>query len=68
MMIELAFVACIATEPDTCRNKSLLYMDVPVMACLMQGQAQLASWTEQHPGWEIKSWRCQVHDTRTAEI
>jgi hypothetical protein len=58
-MIELAFIACLAGSPSTCKAQSLLYVDVPLMLCLMQGQAQLATWTEHNPGWHIEKWACR---------
>ena len=60
-MIELIFVACLATEPAQCENKALQFAeDLTPMACLMGAQPQLAQWTNQHPKWRIKSWKCQT--------
>ena len=67
-MIELAFVACLAFDRETCRKERLLYSDVGVMLCLMQGQARLAEWSGSHPGWTIETWSCRFHDPGRAEI
>lgn len=59
-MIELLFVACLATAPDQCRERSLVFTDITPMQCLMGAQPELAKWTNQHPNLEIKSWRCRT--------
>lgn len=61
-MIELAFVACLAATPSNCEDHSLLYTDVSLMVCALQGQAELAAWTDVHPGWRIERWTCRTHD------
>lgn len=66
-MIELAFVACLAGSQSTCEDHSLLYADVSLMLCVMQGQAQLAAWAEHHPGWDIRRWTCRPHPSAQAE-
>ena len=58
-MIELLFVACLATAPDNCRDRSLVFQDVTQMQCLMGAQPELAKWVAQHPNQQIKSWRCK---------
>ncbi|WP_299672022.1 hypothetical protein [uncultured Roseobacter sp.] len=59
-MIELLFVACLATAPEECRERSLLFTDISPMQCLMGAQPELAKWTASHPNQEIKSWRCRT--------
>lgn len=59
-MIELLFVACLASAPTDCRERSLVFADVTPNECLMGAQPELAKWINQHPGHMIKSWRCQV--------
>lgn len=61
-MIELAFVACLAATPSTCRDHTLLFTNTSLMLCVLRGQMQLAIWTEVHPGWEIESWSCRSLD------
>lgn len=67
-MIELIFMACLATMPDHCRERSLLFSDITVGICTMQSQAVLADWSSRHPGWRISRWACRPHDTAQARI
>lgn len=59
-MIELLFVACLANAPEECSERALMFTDVSPMACLMGAQPELAKWTNTHPGYEIKSFRCKT--------
>jgi hypothetical protein len=67
-MIELAFVACLILDGETCQRQSFLYSDVGVMLCMMRGQARLAEWSGAHPGWTIEKWSCRFHDPSRADI
>ncbi|SFD63272.1 hypothetical protein [Roseivivax sediminis] len=64
-MIELVFIACLASAPDECRERSLMFTDVTPRQCLMGAQPELARWVGAHPGYRIASWACR--DARTAE-
>lgn len=59
-MIELLFVACLASAPDECRERSLVFSDITPMQCLMGAQPELARWSAGNPHMEIRSWRCQA--------
>lgn len=64
-MIELFFVTCLATAPDQCRDRSLLYAaETGVMTCLMMGQAELARWAATHPNETVTQWKCRQADRR----
>lgn len=67
MMVELFFVACLTSVPETCRDESLLYVEVPLMLCVLQGQAQLAAWVERNPDWKVERWSCGPHDPTRLE-
>jgi hypothetical protein len=66
-MIELVFAACLVAEVDRCQTHSLLFQDISMMTCMVQGQARLAEWSEAYPGWQIKKWRCQWHKVSRVE-
>jgi len=59
-MIELLFVACLATSPDDCNENSLLYSDVTPMMCVMGAQPELAKWIQTHPQYKVTSWKCRM--------
>lgn len=59
-MIELLFVACLATAPEECHERSLVFTDATPMQCLMAAQPELAKWSMARPNMEIRRWRCQV--------
>ena len=58
-MIELVFVACLAGAPQTCREHSLLYVDITPTVCLMGAQAELAKWANTHANQTITNWKCR---------
>jgi hypothetical protein len=60
-MIELVFVACLIARPQACEEKTLSFLaqGSGPMACIMEAPPTLASWTGEHPGFRISSWRCQ---------
>ncbi|WP_299814772.1 hypothetical protein [uncultured Jannaschia sp.] len=61
-MIELMFLACLNASVVECRRESLLFTELPLAACMMRGQTQLADWTATHPGWTVARWSCRPHD------
>ncbi|NIZ09396.1 hypothetical protein [Pseudooceanicola sp. HF7] len=64
-MIELLFVTCMAAtapQSEACRERSLLFTDVTPMMCMMGAQPQLAKWVQEHPGEQVRSWKCRVVD------
>ena len=67
-MIELSFVVCLAAAPSDCRTERLQFVNVSPMTCLVGAQAQLASWQERHPGWEIRRWTCRTRDPSSAAL
>lgn len=60
-MIELLFVACLSGEPQSCRDRSMVFTsDIGLMGCMMGAQAQLAKWAQSHPGQSISGWKCRM--------
>jgi hypothetical protein len=58
-MIELLFVACLSTAPDRCEERSLLYLDISPLTCMIRAQPELAKWTETHPAFTVTRWSCR---------
>lgn len=57
-VIALAFVACLASDPATCRQEHrLLAPPATPTTCLIAAQPLMARWTAAHPGWDVRSWR-----------
>lgn len=68
-MIELVFIACLATQPATCEERALTFAAGPsLFACLHGAQPQLARWSESHPKWRIRRWSCQQAGARGLPI
>lgn len=67
-MIELVFLVCLNTAPDVCEERSLLFVDVSPMTCMMGAQPELAKWTATHQRWHIERWSCRIPNTRSAEL
>lgn len=60
-MIELVFVACMIARPDACEERILSFLSQSgsPMACVLEAPPTLATWSGEHPGYRIDSWRCQ---------
>lgn len=66
-MMELVLVVCLQAAPDRCEERSIgLYPDMTAMACIAQGQPQIAGWIETHPGVRVARWTCR--GTRDREM
>lgn len=58
-MVELLILACLATHPERCEGFRVpFYAPVSAFECMLQGQIYLQDWTEDHPAWRVKGWRC----------
>lgn len=67
-MIELIFLACVANTPNSCEEHAMQYINITPMTCLIGAQPQLAKWTNEHPNWTVKSWKCQHVSQREVRI
>jgi len=67
-MIELLFVACMASGAERCEEHSLLFQDMPLQVCTLRAQVVLADWAGQHPDWRIEEWRCLVAGSRPESV
>ena len=67
-MIKIVFLACLAGDPNVCEERSLLYLDMPMMFCVLRAQSELALWHESHPKWQVRNWSCRPVDRRDANI
>ena len=65
MFIELAFVACLISAEEQCKEEKILAVEGTLLGCIVNAQAELAAWNQRYPGWQIKEFSCRY--TRTAE-
>ncbi|HMN38582.1 MAG TPA: hypothetical protein PKD49_12860 [Hyphomicrobium sp.] len=58
-MLAIILSACLANEPSVCREyKIQLQEQMDTLSCAMYAPPYLVPWSEEHPGWQIKRWRC----------
>ena len=59
-MIEVVALVCSIQAPLRCKDVRLTFAanSVTPQQCMMYGQMELAKWTEGHPNWQIKKWKC----------
>lgn len=60
MMVELLFIACLSKDLSSCEQRSLVYVSMPPRVCLTRGEAELAKWSEDNPGYSIQRWSCRM--------
>lgn len=59
-MIVLVLSVCLAADPDRCKDVNLTFSadGLTPYECVMRAQPELAKWIGEHPGWQVKKWRC----------
>lgn len=58
-MLAIILSACLANDPSVCKDyKITLDTDIDPTRCAMDAPPHFAQWVEEHPGWQIKKWRC----------
>ena len=69
MLLELAFVACLAradgkADPNQCRDFGIAFSEenLTPYQCTMQGQGELAKWALEHPTYIITKFGCRRVD------
>ena len=61
-MIELVILACLAAAPSDCRETRLSYSsaEVSLLTCMQSGHFEVARWQTEHPGLQVKRWKCNT--------
>jgi hypothetical protein len=60
-MLAIIISACLVHEPNVCKDyKVPLMFDVSSEMCMLHAPPHFAKWAEDHPGWQIKRWRCSA--------
>lgn len=51
---------CLLASPNACKQEELhtIAAGGPPMACLVEGQGDVARWADTHPQWRVVSWKC----------
>jgi hypothetical protein len=58
-MLAIVISACLVTDPGVCKNYRLpLALDIDPAKCALWAPPHFAQWSEEHPGWQIRRWRC----------
>jgi hypothetical protein len=58
-MLAIILSACMANDPNVCKDYKIpLADDVDPTRCAMFAPPHFAHWADEHPGWQIKKWRC----------
>jgi hypothetical protein len=58
-MIAIILSACMANQPAVCRDYRIpLHANADPTHCAAHAPPYFAQWSNEHPGWQIKRWRC----------
>ncbi len=60
-MIAIIISACLISDPEVCKDYRLpLDLNIDAGQCAMHAPPHFAQWAEEHPGWQIRRWRCSA--------
>ena len=58
-MISFVITACLLSDPAVCKDHNFpLNEDYDQTSCMMQAPPYIAKWADEHPAWQVKSWKC----------
>ena len=58
-MIAIIISACMLSDPSVCKDyKIQLDIEVEPGKCALYAPPYFVPWADEHPGWQIKKWRC----------
>lgn len=58
-MLAIILLACLAREPNICREYKIQPQEQMDSAhCAMNAAPYFVPWSQEHPGWQIKRWHC----------
>lgn len=58
MLFAIVMSVCLKADANQCKQEEI-EISGPSMACLVQAQPAVVEWGEDHPDWDIKSWKCR---------
>lgn len=61
MLYTLVLLVCMSGSSQNCEVREQVVQDLAPMptTAFIQAQALVANWIDEHPGYEVKSWRMQ---------
>ena len=60
-MVQLVLVYCLVANAAVCREqRPVIDGGMSVMGCMVGGQQAGAAWVNEHPGWFLSRWRCEI--------
>ena len=58
-MVDLILTVCLAASPDKCRDEHLYFESHgSLMQCMFLAPTEIVKWSEQHPAYKVKRWKC----------
>jgi len=58
-MLAIVLSACLANQPTVCKDYKIpINEGIDASHCMSEAPPYFAQWNEEHPGWQIKRWRC----------
>ena len=67
-MIQLVILLCLSTDATACVEKRPTFAEpLFVTSCMMGGQTQAIRILAENPGYELRSWRCEVNVPRQVQ-
>lgn len=67
-VIELLFAACLSATPESCKERSIWFIDTTHSQCQDGADRQLAKWRKVNPDWVVGNWTCTHVENRDASL
>ncbi len=69
-MIELILTVCALSQPASCEEKYLTFVDQgeSLMQCMMHAPPTIAQWADQHPNIVVAKWRCSYPEKESRDL
>lgn len=66
MNVALILIMCVIGS-DRCLEARPYAPDLTLIGCAVAAQQIAASWLREHPGYEVKRWRCEMGVRRSRD-
>lgn len=58
MLFAFFMTVCLQSDPQTCETLKAELTEAQMRTCEIDAAAVMPRWSEDHPGYEIVSWKC----------